>query len=182
MRYLIDGYNLLHAMGLLQGRLGPHGLEKARLALLSRLYHTCAAASSITVVFDARHAPPGVLPEEDYRGIHVCYTRECEADDRIEEMIRLESTPRRLTIISDDHRVRDAGRRRQCEVLHCLDYLEALEKQRRQRPPAPVPISDKPETLSPDETERWLQEFDELSRDSRMHELFGPDFEVEDDE
>ena len=32
--YLIDGYNLLHAMGVLQGRVGPLGLEKARLRLL----------------------------------------------------------------------------------------------------------------------------------------------------
>ena len=37
MRYVIDGYNLLYAMGLVHARMGPHGLEKARLALLGRL-------------------------------------------------------------------------------------------------------------------------------------------------
>ena len=34
--YLFDGYNLLHATGHLAGKVGPHGLERARLALLSR--------------------------------------------------------------------------------------------------------------------------------------------------
>ena len=34
MHYLIDGYNLLYAMGVIHGRLGPAGLEKARLRLL----------------------------------------------------------------------------------------------------------------------------------------------------
>ena len=57
MHYLIDGYNLLHALGRLQTRTG---LEKARLRLLSRL-HTAFGNESVhvTVVFDAAHPPPG---------------------------------------------------------------------------------------------------------------------------
>src|SRR5690349_19449608 len=69
MRYLIDGYNLLHAMGLLHGKAGPHGLEKARLALLG---HLCGChrenVSAVTVVFDASGAPPGAVPEDEYQG------------------------------------------------------------------------------------------------------------------
>src|SRR5437660_1185762 len=56
MPYLIDGYNLLHAMGLLGGTVGPHGLEKARAGLLGLVSGTHAeAVAEVTVVFDARH-------------------------------------------------------------------------------------------------------------------------------
>ena len=57
--FLIDGYNLLHAMGVLHGRVGPTGLQKARLRLLGLLHGAHGEASSaVTVVFDAAHAPP----------------------------------------------------------------------------------------------------------------------------
>ena len=50
--YLIDGYNLLHAMGILHGRTGPTGLEKARLGLLGLLKGAYGdEASAVTVVF-----------------------------------------------------------------------------------------------------------------------------------
>ena len=63
MKYLVDGYNLLHALGLLQARAGPAGLHKARLGLLGLLHRALGAeSSSVTVIFDANQAPAG-LPE-----------------------------------------------------------------------------------------------------------------------
>ena len=38
MFYLIDGYNLLFALGVLRDRTGPEKLEKARLRLLGFLH------------------------------------------------------------------------------------------------------------------------------------------------
>lgn len=134
MRYLIDGYNLLHAMGLLCGKVGPHGLEKARLALLGRLCGDHGAdAVAVTVVFDASRAPPGAVAEEDYHGLHIRYALNSEADDVIETLIQRDAAPRQLTIVSDDHRLQQAARRRRCPVLGCLDYLEERERQRRRK-------------------------------------------------
>jgi hypothetical protein len=97
MRYLIDGYNLLHAMGLLSGKVGPHGLEKARLDLMDRLCETHGdSAAAVTVVFDAAKAPPGADAETEYRGIHIRYALDGEADDVIETLIQHEPAPRRL--------------------------------------------------------------------------------------
>src|SRR5690242_3414586 len=111
MRYLIDGYNLLHAIGLLHGKAGPNGLEKARLALLSRLCGDHADdAIAVTVVFDASGAPPGAAAEDSYRGIHIYYALDSSADDLIETLIQRDATPRQLTIVSDDHRLQQAGR------------------------------------------------------------------------
>lgn len=176
MRYLIDGYNLLHAMGVLCGKVGPHGLERARLSLLSRL---CGQhgdnTADVTVVFDASGARPGAVAEEEYRGIHIRYALEGEADDVIETLIQCEATPSQLTIVSDDHRLQHAGRRRRCPVLGCLDYLDEREHQRKSKPSAPEPPT-KPEGMSAEEVQHWLREFADLVNDPQVRESLGPDF------
>jgi predicted RNA-binding protein with PIN domain len=179
MRYLIDGYNLVHAMGLLGGKAGPHGLQKARLALLG---HLCGChrteVSSVTVVFDASGAPPGSEPEDNYQGIHIYYALIGEADDLIEDLIQRDSTPRQLTIVSDDHRLQQAARRRHCPVLGCLDYLEEMERV-RQRKPTSESVPAKPESMSDGETQHWLREFADLADDPRLRDALGPDFREE---
>ncbi len=159
MRYLIDGYNLLHAMGLLCGKVGPHGLEKARLALLGRLCGDHGGdAGAVTVVFDASRAPPGAPAEEDYQGIHIRYALDDEADEVIETLILHEATPRQLTVVSDDRRIQQAGRRRRCTVRGCLDYLDEMEHRRRRKPALPeAPV--KPEVVTSAEAQHWLREF-----------------------
>jgi predicted RNA-binding protein with PIN domain len=179
MRYLIDGYNLLHAIGLLRSKVGPHGLEKARLALLGRLCGDHGAdASAVTVVFDASRAAPGAVAEEEYRGLHIRYALEGEADEVIEALIQRESTPRHLTVVSDDHRIQQAGRRRHCRVRGCLDYLEELELRRRARPSRPEETG-KPQGVSSEETQQWLREFADLVNDPNWSEALGPNFRDE---
>lgn len=176
MRYLIDGYNLLHAMGLLCGKVGPHGLERARLALLNRLLADHGDdTGAVTVVFDASRAPPGAVAEEEYNGIHVRYALDGEADEVIENLIQQEATPRQLTIVSDDHRIQQAGNRRRCPVSGCLDYLEEMEHRRRRKPALPEALV-KPERLSSEETQHWLKEFADLVNDPKCREALGPDF------
>lgn len=181
MRYLIDGYNLLHALGLLCGKTGPHGLEKARLALLGRLCGDHAAdAVAVTVVFDASGARPGAAAEDDYRGIHLHYALDGSADDLIETLIQRDAVPHSLTIVSDDHRVQQAGRRRRCPVLGCLDYIEAMERRRQRKPAAPETPS-KPDGVSGAEMQHWLREFADLADDPKWRETLNPGFHEEDD-
>ncbi len=168
MRYLIDGYNLLHATGDLVGRTErPHGLEKARRALLGRLIALHGDnIGCVTVVFDARNAPPGAEFQHDYKGVHVLFAVREEADDLIETLIGQESSPRQLTIVSDDHRLKDAARRGHCASVGCLDYLEQVGRKASARP---VPESPKePPVLSAEETQSWLAEFADLADDPKL--------------
>jgi predicted RNA-binding protein with PIN domain len=171
--YLIDGYNLLHALGVLHGRVGPGGLEKARLRLLGLLRATCGdEASEVTVVFDAAKAPRGAPSEQNFEGIRVVFAvGKDEADDLIEELIRRSATPQRLTIVSDDHRLQQAGRRRDCAVLGCMEFLDHLERRRPTRPPQ---SPEKSEQLTAQETQHWLAEFADLADDPDLTELFDP--------
>jgi uncharacterized protein len=176
MRYLIDGYNLLHAMGALQGRVGPQGLEKARQRLLGLLHGAFRQnPSNVTVVFDAANSPPDVPDEQEYQGIHVRFAvHQEQADDLIESLIQHSSAPRQLAVVSDDHRLQQAARRRDCQALGCLDFLEELAHgyRKQRRPPASAPAEKQP--LSQQEMQMWLSQFAYLDDEPEMKELFGP--------
>jgi predicted RNA-binding protein with PIN domain len=166
MRYLIDGYNLMHAVWPAEARqLRPRAWPRFRQRLLDRLRKSEPEATSITVVFDSAASRADAPAGEEFHGIHVRFAAGYpSADDLIEELIRTDSAPSQLTVVSDDRRLRDAARRRGCAVCGCLDYFESLG-----RPPAPagdVPETNgKPEEVEPDETERWLREFGDTPTD-----------------
>ncbi len=171
--YLIDGYNLLYAMGLLHGRTASVALRKARSGLLGLLGSVFGdEASTVTVIFDAAHAPPGSSEEEEYRGVHVRFAvHEDQADDLIESLIRHESTPRRLTVVSDDHRIQQAARRRHCTVEGCGEFMDELARRRNQRRSAQHIAPARP---VPEEKEYWLREFADLDNDPQLKELSDP--------
>lgn len=177
MHYLIDGYNLLHHVGRLQtGRAA--NLEQARLDLLQLLLaHFGSAASSVTVVFDARRATGPVGKErQDHAGIEVCFTRLEEADDLIEETIRKAAAPEQLTVVSNDRRIKESARRRRCPVTECVEFWASLMEKPH---PAAARRANEPErpVLTADEVAAWEKEFGDLDSDAGFKELFGPDFE-----
>jgi predicted RNA-binding protein with PIN domain len=176
MSFLIDGYNLVHAMGLLHGKVGPAGLAKARLGLLGLLRAVYGnEASAVSVVFDAAHAPPGIPEQQSYHGIHIHFaTQHEQADDLIETLIHHDPAPRQLTVVSDDHRIQRAAERRHCTVCGCAEYLDWLERHRRERRRTAQQATLKPEHLSQEETQHWLQEFADLENDPILKELSEP--------
>src|SRR5262249_29024304 len=141
VNYLIDGYNLLHALGAVRKRAGPRDLEKARFLLLDLLRNTYGdAAAHVTVVFDAAQAPPRLPETEEFHGIHVRYAiHEKQADDLRGVMLGSERAPESLTVFPDDHRIKRAARRGRCIVMGCGAFLDWLMEQRRKsdRPQAP---------------------------------------------
>jgi predicted RNA-binding protein with PIN domain len=175
MQYLIDGYNLLHQVGLLGGRVGPAKLEKARRALLGHLSGRLGdEAVNVTVVFDAMRAPPGADDVLDYQGVRVLFSRREEADDVIEELIRRASAPKLLTVVSNDRRIRDAARRRHCVVSECVDFWTSLGQRTPRASESSVDVEPKRESVSRGEAEDWAKEFADLGDDPSFKELFDP--------
>ena len=90
MSLIIDGYNLMHAAGIVGRGAGPGFLERSRLAVLNFVVESLepAALGTTTVVFDARQAPPGLPRELVHRGVKVHFASGYEsADELIEELI-----------------------------------------------------------------------------------------------
>jgi predicted RNA-binding protein with PIN domain len=164
--FLIDGYNLIHAMTTLGKRVGPGVLEKARLHLLGLLHHSFGdQASNVTVVFDAAGAPAGSTPEHEFHGLKIRFAlKGLQADDVIEDLIQHAAAPKQLTVVSNDHRLQQAARHRKVKVMSCEDFLNWLERLGRQQEPKPADPEKKPRE-SPEEATRWLKEFADLDQD-----------------
>lgn len=172
-RYLIDGYNLAHVAGLLASRSGPQELEGARLKLLQQLADAHGLqAPEVTVVFDARRSRADARAEQHYRGLRGPFSAGYpSADDLTEELIRQQPAPHTLTVVSDDRRLREAARRRDCRVLSCPDYLEKMFQ-----PPGPaqqMPVTEPEIADSPSEEEKryWQEKFADLDSSSELREL-----------
>ena len=163
MSLLIDGYNLLHAVGIIGRGIGPGGLERSRLALLNFLVESLQPkeAATTTVVFDAREAPPGAPRALDHRGIKVLFsTGYADADAMLDELIRADSAPRRLTVVSSDHQVQRSARRRKARAVDSDVWYAEIILQRRDRQTRDVPKPSKPGVpLLAEEVDRWLRRF-----------------------
>jgi predicted RNA-binding protein with PIN domain len=161
MRYLIDGYNLLYALGLARKHGGRAGWDRARRDLLDWLADRHGAtAGDVTVIFDAQNSLGGVV-EESHRGLRVLRDRGRTADDMIEDLLRDEKSPRTLTVVSNDGRVREAANRRGAQVLRCSEYLDELLGPRKvdsgKRPADEA--AEKDVRPTPEEQAEWLRSF-----------------------
>ena len=138
MNILIDGYNLIFQCGL-QGRaVSSLVLEKARNRLISELTARLdeQTRQKITIVFDAKDRPvKAVADQEQINGITIIYAvHHEEADSLIEELIRSHSTPKKLTVVSSDHRLHDAARRRRATAVDSDVWFDGLDAQQKKWP------------------------------------------------
>lgn len=161
MTLLIDGYNLLYASGIFGDVRGRLGGESSRQALLDFLVESLPAVvvARTTVVFDAAEAPPGLPRQLTHRGLNVRFApRNSEADALLEEIIEATPDPRRLTVVSSDHRVQRAARRRNATSIDSeIWYADTLRARRDAL--APREESKPDGVLSPSEVNEWLREF-----------------------
>lgn len=190
MLLLIDAYNLLHQSDVLHRTRGDRWLEKARQRLIHRLAEHLDAelAAQTCLVFDASKPPQGRSSEFVQLRIQIRFAVDHrEADDLLEEIISRHATPKRLTVISSDHRIQRAASRRGATFFDAdVWYADLLERGPRlaipwppRRPPTGLPAEspgaagDQQASASPpghekpplptdqEELQQWLEWFAE---------------------
>lgn len=164
---IIDGYNLMHAAGLVRATYGPGDLSRLRHQLLVKLTKllTPEEQKRCTVVFDAIEAPANLPGRYRHGELSVIFAeRGHEADETIEELIRQHSAPRRLMVVSSDHRLQKAINRRRGSAVDSDVFLQKFESpNRRIGPPSNPSKSPRPPEK---ELEFWLGEFENVQPDS----------------
>lgn len=161
MALLIDGYNLLHVTAIV----GHGGLRSSRESLLRFLASAIDPRERLrtTIVFDAAEAPPGLPRSLVYEEMTIHFSSDYDnADELIEELIAAHNVPRSLLVVSSDHRLQRAARRRKAPFVDSdVWFAEALRNRARNR--RPIPKAAKPiENLSVDEIDYWLSQFGDL--------------------
>jgi hypothetical protein len=163
MPFLIDGYNLLNVAAVPVPARGKANLEKARLALLNFLAESLDPdeVPKTVVVFDA-HDPPWGLPRETrHKGLLVRFAaREEDADSLIEELILADSAPRQLTVVSSDHRIQRAAKRRRARAVDSDVWYAEVLRARKERHAASAEGPLRPAgPLLEEDVQFWMREF-----------------------
>ena len=162
MPLLIDGYNLVYCAGIPGRGFGIGQLERSRLGLLRFLVESLGPKelAQTTVVFDARGAPPGLPRSFLYHGMTVRFAAGHEsADAMLEELIEAETSPRQLTVVSSDHRVQRAARRRGARAVDSETWHGEIA---RRRAPQPTTTKTEPKPVPPlpaEDVAQWLEQF-----------------------
>lgn len=126
---LIDAYNLLHHSDVMGRGRGVGWLQRARQRLIDRLVQHLGAelAQRTCLVFDA---PNGVSEEAEQQhpsGMTILFAvNHQEADDLLEELLAKHSAPKRLTVISSDHRLQRAAQKRGAAFFDADLWYETL--------------------------------------------------------
>lgn len=166
MLFLIDGYNLLHAVGWMSSRRLSEGrLRAARTRLLDWLADrpgVIPAGHRFRVIFDALHGPADRTHELSHRGVAVLFAHRQTADDCIEELLEQDRFPDRLTVVSNDLRLQVAANRIGSRGWSCQQFLDWLiERERQVRETGEIGPPEKPEGPPPPaEAAKLLEVFD----------------------
>ncbi|HUQ70956.1 MAG TPA: NYN domain-containing protein [Planctomycetaceae bacterium] len=165
---LIDGYNLLHAAGLARLRYGPGDLERARHRMVGMLCEKLDVAEQMrcTVVYDAQNAPSDVHREGKQNEIRVLFAPPGQdADSAIEDLIARHPAAKNLIVVSSDHRLHKAAKRRGAQPVDSEVFWERLQIRPDARTAlvAPKPPAPSRKPTSSSSTDAWLKEFGEFS-------------------
>lgn len=130
-KLLIDGYNLLFQTSLAGRGRGPAWLARARQRLQAWL---CSKLSPeelrvTQVVYDASGPRADGDVETTLEGMTIRYaTQHAEADDLLEQIIRQHPTPKQLTVVSSDVRLRRCAAARKAVSLSSEEFIEQLQR------------------------------------------------------
>lgn len=164
MAIVIDGYNFLDGANIIALGPGRYSLEKSRAAILRvlRANLTESECATTTVVFDGTNAPAGLPRRDKQFGITILYSQPGQlADDLIEELIGKHSHPRQLTVVSSDHRVQRAARRRQAKPIDSDVWYRGLPGRAGEGSGGAAIPSGESEIPRGD-TEDWMKEFGDI--------------------
>lgn len=153
---IIDGNNLLWALHQASGeREITTEIELCRV--LSQYFAQTGEPGQ--VVFDgagpADKDPFGTVGHVEvfFSGFHQ------DSDTVIEEKIRVNTAPRRLTVVSSDRRLRKAASARKAAALKSEEFWEQVRRELGRRKPGRKEPEAKREGLTDGETDRWMDLF-----------------------
>jgi predicted RNA-binding protein with PIN domain len=150
--YIIDGYNLLHAVPSLKKALlrDPTGAREQLILLVSR--QTFKRKFRSTIVFDGVK-PAGEQASHTHSPVHVVFSSPLSADIYIRQMIEKSKRRTEMVIISSDHEILNHARACSC-ATHTSKYFSGLLFQEEDRG------EEKEQTpLSKAEVAEWLKIF-----------------------
>ena len=158
MPFLIDGYNVYHAAIKMRTE-WSHILPRQLCQLVADDMQQIG--DQAMVVFDGSPLRGQTVEHFNANCIKILYSGpDQDADTLIENLIKKNTAPRRLTVVSSDRVLRRAARRRRAVSLGAADYLLQLQQRDQHTPARPTEPQQKRHGLGKDELNDWIELFD----------------------
>lgn len=170
VNFIIDGYNLLYAIGLASPRTQGAAFRAARKQLLAWLdQHLYNRQVSVHVVFDSmKLVEQKSTSTQGNIEIHYAYNE--TADDHIERVLsRRGIRGEQLIVISNDQRLHEAARRKGHRAWSTERFLDWLQTSDPQRVMNVKPSDEKDRQLTEAETNALLSVFSQPKSGRRAY-------------
>lgn len=154
---IIDGYNLMHAAGIARQRYAAGEMERCRKQLQLKIASMleAKALARTTLVYDAFASISDDQRVFRKHGMKIVFApMGQDADSVIEELLQKHSAPRQIIVVSSDHRLHKAAKRRKARCVDSEVFMQQIETEkplsgRRRRPSQSDPHSQSaPDTKS----------------------------------
>lgn len=120
----------MHAAGIARKRYGPGDLERCRLKLNLKLRKMLSAdvIARAIVVYDAFESVSDDARLASDTGLTILFAPQgCDADGEIERLLKSHSAPKQVVVVSSDHRLHKAARRRKARCVDSEEFLAGVE-------------------------------------------------------
>ena len=153
--FIIDGHNLLHSI--CQAGDDSQVISDVQLCRIVGRYLRRIGETG-EIVFDGT-GPPDKSGFDNISNLEVLFAGiGTDTDTVIEEKIRANTAPKRLSIVSSDRRLRKAAQARKATAIKSETFWNNVQKQLSQKEKTKEP-AEKRLGLSESETEQWLEYF-----------------------
>ena len=124
MKYIIDGYNVIHQIEKLRGK----RLRSQREGLI-RLLETAQAQhrrlKDVTVVFDGKTE---VLAPRIHSTVKIMFTSGKSADEKIKEIVESSNHARDIGVVSDDREIKFFAGRVRAKKISVREFLKMVSR------------------------------------------------------
>ncbi len=152
--YIIDGYNLIHAIPSLKKTLAHDGETARELLIHSIAQLTHRKKFRCTIVFDGT-SPQNSTKHSNHAPVHVIFSSPRNADANIKQIIEHSKNRSLLVIVSSDREILNFAKVCSCQT-HTSNYFANLLSETSD---AVSEKSDEP--LSKSQIDEWLKIFGE---------------------
>lgn len=165
-RLLVDGYNLMYAVGAIQhGATEPKALQRGRERVIGMIAQRMSheLRKRVWIVFDSELAPKD-LPDLWLKdGVYIAFSRGWNsADEMLQAILAEHHSPKQLVVISSDHAVQRKALSRNARCFDSdgwTDAIDALSSGQASKQDDEHEDAVRPDNVSPSERDRWLREF-----------------------
>ncbi|MBN2097366.1 MAG: NYN domain-containing protein [Candidatus Omnitrophica bacterium] len=129
MKYIIDGYNLMHQIEQLRGK-RLRGQREGLIRLLELAQEKNRGLKDLSVVFDG---PGGISAPRLRSKIKIIFSRGESADKKIKEILEGSSFTRDIGVVSDDRQIRCDVRSLGAKKISTEEFLQKINSSCRKQ-------------------------------------------------